>query len=372
MLYHVSRNGQNYGPYTLEDLQRYVASGNVLPTDLAKSDEMADWIPVSQVLGASMPAAPAPVVAYGAPVPAYPAATAIYPDPPNLHWALVLVIGMFTCGIFSIVWMFVQASWMRKVNPNSKALFYYIAAFVVYAIAIVAEVDMMIAGRNGTPRRWHLGAVRHVRARVLRPVPLRLLQHAEFHGRALQRPRADRPLAQRCHDLLLQHPVLPVPLHAHQRTEARRALPGRGDLMRAAHSQWQRPVDSRADAVLKRRRFLAHLLLGSALLLCALLLIYPPTRTGFYPTCPIHQFLGIDCPRMRRHPRPRRSAARPPCGSSTPQRALRAAAARCADGRAGKLSPSHPAGRLSLAATACAPPSTPRSLQPLSSPSSAT
>jgi hypothetical protein len=151
MLYHVSRNGQNYGPYTLEDLQRYVASGNVLPTDLAKSDEMADWIPVSQVLGASMPAAPAPVVAYGAPVPAYPAATAIYPDPPNLHWALVLVIGMFTCGIFSIVWMFVQASWMRKVNPNSKALFYYIAAFVVYAIAIVAEVDMMIAGRNGTP-----------------------------------------------------------------------------------------------------------------------------------------------------------------------------------------------------------------------------
>jgi hypothetical protein len=66
--------------------------------------------------------------------------------------------------------------------------------------------------------------------------------------------------------------------------------------MRAAHSQWQRPVDSRADAALKRRRFLAHLLLGSALLLCALLLIYPPTRTGFYPTCPIHQFLGIDCP----------------------------------------------------------------------------
>jgi hypothetical protein len=66
--------------------------------------------------------------------------------------------------------------------------------------------------------------------------------------------------------------------------------------MRAAHSQWQRPVDSRVDAALKRRRFLAHLLLSFALLLCAALLIYPPTRTGFYPTCPIHQFLGIDCP----------------------------------------------------------------------------
>ena len=27
MPYQVSRNGQMYGPYTLEDLQRYVASG---------------------------------------------------------------------------------------------------------------------------------------------------------------------------------------------------------------------------------------------------------------------------------------------------------------------------------------------------------
>jgi hypothetical protein len=151
MLYHVSRNGQNYGPYTLEDLQRYVAAGNVLPTDLAKSDEMPDWVPVAQVLGASMPAAPAPVVAYGAPVPAYPVAVAIYPDPPNLNWALVLLITCFTCGLFGFVWMFVQAAWMRKVNPNSKALFYYIAAIVVYVIMIGGDVAMIASGSSGTP-----------------------------------------------------------------------------------------------------------------------------------------------------------------------------------------------------------------------------
>jgi hypothetical protein len=33
MHYQISRNGQEYGPYTLEDLQRYLASGNVMPTD---------------------------------------------------------------------------------------------------------------------------------------------------------------------------------------------------------------------------------------------------------------------------------------------------------------------------------------------------
>ena len=51
MTYQVSRNGQMYGPYTLEDLQRYVASGNVLLTDMAKSEEMPDWLPVAQILG---------------------------------------------------------------------------------------------------------------------------------------------------------------------------------------------------------------------------------------------------------------------------------------------------------------------------------
>ena len=51
MTYQVSRNGQMYGPYTLEDLQRYVASGNILPTDMAKSEEMPDWLPVAQILG---------------------------------------------------------------------------------------------------------------------------------------------------------------------------------------------------------------------------------------------------------------------------------------------------------------------------------
>ena len=131
MLYHVSRNGQTYGPYTLEDLQRYVASGNVLLTDLAKSDEMADWVSVSQVLGA----APALAAPYPGAAPAgVPPAISPYPDPPNQHWAFVLLIGFFTCGLFCTVWDFVQSAWMRRVNPRSNALFLYIAEFVVSLI----------------------------------------------------------------------------------------------------------------------------------------------------------------------------------------------------------------------------------------------
>ena len=132
MLYHVSRNGQNYGPYTLEDLQRYVASGNVLPTDMAKSDDMPEWMPVSQVIGGAMPPAGlSPAAPQGVTPPSYMPVAGAYPDPPNLHWALVLVIGVFTCGLFMIVWDIVQSAWMRKVNPRSNALFLYIAETVI-------------------------------------------------------------------------------------------------------------------------------------------------------------------------------------------------------------------------------------------------
>jgi GYF domain 2 len=144
MLYHVTRNGQSYGPYTLEDLQKYVASGNVLPTDLAKSDEMPEWVPVAQVLGASIPPANTGIYpAYPGGAPAYPPGGVAYPDPPNLHWGLVLLIGIFTCGLFTVVWLFVQASWMRKVNARSNAIFYYIAYAVIAYGGGIARFSLM-------------------------------------------------------------------------------------------------------------------------------------------------------------------------------------------------------------------------------------
>jgi Protein of unknown function (DUF2752) len=32
------------------------------------------------------------------------------------------------------------------------------------------------------------------------------------------------------------------------------------------------------------------------MLLSAVLFVYPPGRGGFYPACPIHRYLGIECP----------------------------------------------------------------------------
>jgi hypothetical protein len=141
MTYQVSRNGQMYGPYTLEDLQRYVASGNVLLTDMAKSDTMPDWIPVAQILGSTgVTATPA----YAAPV-AYPQAAGIYPDPPNLNWVLELLLGFLTCTLFVVVWNMVIAAWANRVQPASKALMFYIIATVLVVLNLGGSWGVMIS-----------------------------------------------------------------------------------------------------------------------------------------------------------------------------------------------------------------------------------
>ena len=128
-MYQVSRNGQFYGPYSLEELQRYLSTGNVLSTDLAKSADMAEWLPVAQILHqtgratAQQPAMQPQVAPYAA---------SPYPDPPNLHWALYLVLTIVTFTLFSKVFTVVQAAWLKRVQPNSNALYFYIGYYVLY------------------------------------------------------------------------------------------------------------------------------------------------------------------------------------------------------------------------------------------------
>ena len=41
--------------------------------------------------------------------------------PPSLHWGWVLLFSVLTLGVFAIVWPFIQANWVRKVDPGSNA-----------------------------------------------------------------------------------------------------------------------------------------------------------------------------------------------------------------------------------------------------------
>ena len=156
MKYYIQRGINEYGPYTLADLQRYVAQGNILLGDLTRSEGMTDWIPVAQVIGNI----PIPVPSTGgqgvggnfAGSSAYGAgaapAMAAGPIPPDFHWALVLLITVLTCGIFNSVWIIVEAAWIRKIKPESKGLL-----LVVLGIASIYGIQLVtgfIAAINNT------------------------------------------------------------------------------------------------------------------------------------------------------------------------------------------------------------------------------
>src|SRR5581483_2379500 len=170
MKYYIQRQLNEYGPYTLADLQRYVALGNIQLTDLTRSEGMTDWVPVSHVPGNIPVPVPAPAMAnpgapvygagttygggtvYGGPSAGYgvqPTLAPAGPIPPDFHWALVLLIGFF-CGIFQIVWLFIEAGFVKKIDPESKGIPLLVGGLlspVIGYFALIATIGVI--DRNG-------------------------------------------------------------------------------------------------------------------------------------------------------------------------------------------------------------------------------
>ena len=58
--YFITRGGEQAGPYTLEQIQKMQADGQLLPSDMAWTEGQADWLPLSQIAGDSPPLPPLP------------------------------------------------------------------------------------------------------------------------------------------------------------------------------------------------------------------------------------------------------------------------------------------------------------------------
>jgi len=132
MNYFITRDGQQYGPYTLADLQRYAASGEVSLNDLATSDASSEPTPVAQIIGTIAVPAPATQGLYALETPEF-------ANPPNLHWGLVLLFAVISCGFFIVAWEIVQAVWMKKIEPTSKAIY-------CFGIAGAMQLTILLLG----------------------------------------------------------------------------------------------------------------------------------------------------------------------------------------------------------------------------------
>ena len=169
MKYYIQRQLNEYGPYTLADLQRYVAQGSIQLADLTRSEGMTDWVPVSQVIG-NIPIPLAAGTAAGASGggtlygggTVYDSSTAGFGVqalpmqgnpivPPDFHWGLVLLIGIFTCGLFNYAWLIVEAAFVRKLKTESQGLLFTILATAVLFLGGFANGVITAINHEPTP-----------------------------------------------------------------------------------------------------------------------------------------------------------------------------------------------------------------------------
>lgn len=160
MDYHVARNGQTYGPYSLETVQKYLSEGSIQASDMARTDAMPNWLPLGQLVNPPAFAAPvAPVIqpplayqqtpAYQQPAgyqpsPVYSPQATAGNAPPSLHWIIVLLLNFVTGGIFVLVWVFVQASFIKTIDRSSSAMRDFIVGFALGMVGFAAFFIILV------------------------------------------------------------------------------------------------------------------------------------------------------------------------------------------------------------------------------------
>lgn len=61
------------------------------------------------------------------------------PIPPSLHWALVLILSIASLGLFSWIWIFVQARFVKKIDPAGYASLWLVAWSVFGVLGVTAR-----------------------------------------------------------------------------------------------------------------------------------------------------------------------------------------------------------------------------------------
>ena len=95
---HIARDGEQYGPFPLEEVRRQLAAGTLLPTDLAWAAGRPAWVPLGSLPMIASASATAPPPAVPAPKPPTLAPPPRTAGPARLRPAVTSLI----CGILSV------------------------------------------------------------------------------------------------------------------------------------------------------------------------------------------------------------------------------------------------------------------------------
>jgi hypothetical protein len=161
MQIYVGKNGQQLGPFSLEEINRKLAEGTFAPTDLAWYEGAPGWAPLSGVAGVVIPptslATPAPSPA-PAPTPAYvqPAASAPVPVRPNA--SIVQPAPRGTGALSMVTWILLGLTFVVSFIPF-VGCGAWVLGIPVAITAIILGIIMLTRGGTGSGILAILGGI---------------------------------------------------------------------------------------------------------------------------------------------------------------------------------------------------------------------
>jgi len=145
MGYYVVRGGQQFGPYTEEAVRSYLGAGSLYASDNIREESSPAWTTIGQLF--QVPVATPPMMQPQAiPMQAYAVPQQGVIVPPNLHWFIVLILSI--TWIFVFIWAIVQASFARKIDQSSNALWAFILWLAVSIALLVFDVQLVLGNAS--------------------------------------------------------------------------------------------------------------------------------------------------------------------------------------------------------------------------------
>src|SRR2546423_14206983 len=149
MQIYVGKNGQQLGPFSLEEVNRKLADGTFVGTDLAWYEGAAGWAPLSSVAGVVIPQAPSSTPAPSpapTPAPAQPA-PAVAPVRPNA--SIVQPAPRSTGTLSMVTWILLGITFVVSFIPFVGCGAWLLGVPVAIT-AIILGIIMLSRGGTGS------------------------------------------------------------------------------------------------------------------------------------------------------------------------------------------------------------------------------
>jgi hypothetical protein len=131
---HISRDGQTFGPYSVEQVRQYLQTGEVQPTDWAWFEGAENWMPVTDLPDlAGGPVSPPPV---------FPSQPYRAPEAAFHHVSTVkfIIYSICSLGLYELVWFYKNWQYVRDRDGSTIMPFWRAIFSIIWCYPLAKEI----------------------------------------------------------------------------------------------------------------------------------------------------------------------------------------------------------------------------------------